>query len=360
MTELLLDRLKGMVKRLDRDDLATVEALLVDLTGSRVAAQMLERLLLWWPKATNAGGWVYKSHDDWWAELRIKDSELTKAKGALEMAGVVIQRKQAAVKSDKTPTGWAAAPVRHYRLDIRRFLKRLATTLGLSILKLASLMKNPFRERSKIVSLNGHETITTSPQTTLQTDVVAQKALQEAVKISGLKQAAALRLISTYGASLVGQFAPHFQSDNWKNPAGAFCQALREHWQFGPVEMTQQVVSEAVPDRQDERLHDEPPPLPPSPAEPAAASPPAEAWNRALRQLEAQIDRHNFDTFLRPTHFERVEQGEYIIAAPHPFARDILQERMYRDIRRVLGNVLGAPVELRFEVMQMSVEQGGR
>ncbi|MEO8608877.1 MAG: DnaA N-terminal domain-containing protein [Chloroflexota bacterium] len=345
----LSDRLKALVKNLERDDLTTTEALLVDMTGSRVAAQMLNRLLIWWPKATNKEGWVYKSEDEWWAELRIKTNELTKAKGALEMAGVVIRVKQAAVKSDKTISGWAAAPVRHYRLDLRRFLRRLASALGINIKKLAALMKKPFDGRAKMVSSNGEKTITTSLQTNPQTSVVVQQAIQE-VKNLGVNGKNAQQMVAAYGGERVLTQVNLARQNAKHNAAGWLIESLRENWQYAPIEVPQIALpdaSQALPD--DHTGDDASEPLvkfepPPEPETPECA-----IWKKAYTQLEIQLDRASFDTWVRAARFLRSEGETYVIGVPNQYARDMLQHRLYRDVRRIVSNVAGTAVDLLFE-----------
>lgn len=75
-----------------------------------------------------------------------------------------------------------------------------------------------------------------------------------------------------------------------------------------------------------------------------------DAWNAAYGQLELQLDRANFDTWLRDAFFVCEEDGVFVIGVRNTFARDMLQHRLYRNIRRVLSDVCGTSVELRFEV----------
>jgi len=84
---------------------------------------------------------------------------------------------------------------------------------------------------------------------------------------------------------------------------------------------------------------------------------PQDAWNAALNQLEIQLDRANFDTWLRDTSFLSFEQpaapdqaATFVIGVRNSFARDNLQHRLYRTVRRVLRDIYGSPVELQFEV----------
>lgn len=79
---------------------------------------------------------------------------------------------------------------------------------------------------------------------------------------------------------------------------------------------------------------------------------PQDAWNAAFHQLEMQLDRASFDTWLRGAELLGVEGegGVFVIGVRNSFARDMLQHRLYRNVRRVLGDVYGKAVELRFEI----------
>ncbi|MCA0458869.1 MAG: chromosomal replication initiator protein DnaA [Chloroflexi bacterium] len=78
---------------------------------------------------------------------------------------------------------------------------------------------------------------------------------------------------------------------------------------------------------------------------------PQDAWNSAFSQLEIQLDRASFETWLRGAVFLGcTEDGIYRVGVANTYARDMLQHRLYREIRRVLGDVLGERVELCFEV----------
>ncbi len=74
-----------------------------------------------------------------------------------------------------------------------------------------------------------------------------------------------------------------------------------------------------------------------------------EAWDTAYQQLQLQLDRPTFDTWLRDAVFLRAEQDVFTIGVRNDFARDMLQHRLHRQIRRVLNEVWGASIELHFE-----------
>ncbi|MEO1289799.1 MAG: DnaA/Hda family protein, partial [Chloroflexota bacterium] len=79
---------------------------------------------------------------------------------------------------------------------------------------------------------------------------------------------------------------------------------------------------------------------------------PQDAWNATFNQLELQLDRASFDTWLRHAVLLGVEDGVFVVGVHNSYAQDMLQHRLYRNVRRVLSDVLGEVTELRFEVMR--------
>lgn len=79
---------------------------------------------------------------------------------------------------------------------------------------------------------------------------------------------------------------------------------------------------------------------------------PQDAWRIAYNQLELQLDRASFDTWLRGTIFIDADtNGNFRIGVHNAYARDMLEFRLYREIRRVLGDVLGTTVQVQFELV---------
>ncbi len=78
---------------------------------------------------------------------------------------------------------------------------------------------------------------------------------------------------------------------------------------------------------------------------------PKEAWEVAYNQLELQLDRASFDTWLRQAVFLGVDdEGVFRIGVHNSYAQDMLQYRLYRNIKRVLSDICGKPTEVLFEV----------
>lgn len=77
---------------------------------------------------------------------------------------------------------------------------------------------------------------------------------------------------------------------------------------------------------------------------------PKDAWETAYHQLEHQLDRGSFDTWLRGAAYVAVEEGVFVIGVRNEYARDVLQNRLLRNVRRVLADVCGEAVDIRFVV----------
>jgi chromosomal replication initiator protein len=77
---------------------------------------------------------------------------------------------------------------------------------------------------------------------------------------------------------------------------------------------------------------------------------PQDAWIAAYNHLEIQLDRPSFDTWLKGATFQGVEDGVFVIGVRSAYAREMLQHRLYRNVRRVVCDLYGEDVELRFEI----------
>ncbi len=77
---------------------------------------------------------------------------------------------------------------------------------------------------------------------------------------------------------------------------------------------------------------------------------PEEAWHIAYNQLEIQLDRASFDTWLRGAVFLGYENDVFRVGVTNTYARDMLQHRLSRLVRRVLSDIWGPAADLQFEV----------
>lgn len=388
MTAITCQQIPGaliaLIRQSERPDVATIESLLFDMTGNHFAAMMLRHLLRWWPKSES--GWVYKSHVDWWNELRIKQSDLPTANGALTNIGVEIELRKA-----------EGAPTKHYHLNLKRFWEAVRRTLKLSAKKFATFLKNAIEGTHKMDLANGAKTITTNPSTKPPTDtnaVLLDTSIESAKSVQGISDTTARGLVAKYGPYKVMAAVKLTHSRKRNNPAGTLVACLRDQWECPPLEPQSLTTFQEKDDG--EKFRDDTPhtPLPPSPQAgmppgfpptalppdedtepdgvvaddttdrdvdvtpaPEIATPESQAWNTAYQQLEIQLDRASFDTWLRGAEFLRVETKTYVIGVPNKYACDMLQHRLYRDIRRVLSDVIGVETEMQFEVHKVVKEE---
>lgn len=78
----------------------------------------------------------------------------------------------------------------------------------------------------------------------------------------------------------------------------------------------------------------------------------AATWTATLGQLELAVTRANFDTWLRDTVGLRHEPGRFVVGAPNDFATEWLTTRLRPLISRTLARVVGAAVDVAFEVLR--------
>ena len=77
---------------------------------------------------------------------------------------------------------------------------------------------------------------------------------------------------------------------------------------------------------------------------------PETAWKAALGELEMQMARATFVTWLQGTRALSWADGEFVIGVRNDFAKDWLENRLYELIARVLSGITGRPTRVRFAV----------
>ena len=79
---------------------------------------------------------------------------------------------------------------------------------------------------------------------------------------------------------------------------------------------------------------------------------PEQVWRAALGQLQLEMPKATFDTWVRDTHLLASEDGTYIVGVQNAYARDWLENRLRSTINRTLIGIVGHTVEVRFVVWQ--------
>lgn len=78
---------------------------------------------------------------------------------------------------------------------------------------------------------------------------------------------------------------------------------------------------------------------------------PEAAWSATLGELELQMSKAVFNTWLKDTELISADTKNYTIAVQTPYARDWLQNRLYDTVQRTLGSVLGSTPDIEFVVI---------
>jgi chromosomal replication initiator protein len=75
-----------------------------------------------------------------------------------------------------------------------------------------------------------------------------------------------------------------------------------------------------------------------------------EIWQAALGELQVQITKANFDTWLKDTEGLKYHNELFIIAAPNAFVAEWLGSRLLSLIKKTLANIIGNQVEINFVI----------
>ncbi len=75
-----------------------------------------------------------------------------------------------------------------------------------------------------------------------------------------------------------------------------------------------------------------------------------EIWQAALGELQLEMTRATFDTWVKPTSLLSYEDGRFAIAVPNAYAQEWLQNRLLSTVKRVLTGITGRSVEVKFVV----------
>ncbi|MEX2143687.1 MAG: chromosomal replication initiator protein DnaA [Anaerolineales bacterium] len=78
----------------------------------------------------------------------------------------------------------------------------------------------------------------------------------------------------------------------------------------------------------------------------------SQAWQSALGQLQVEMPKGTYDTWVRDAELVAYEDGAFVIGANNAYARDWLEGRLKSTITRLLTGMMNRTVEVRFVVWQ--------
>jgi chromosomal replication initiator protein len=77
---------------------------------------------------------------------------------------------------------------------------------------------------------------------------------------------------------------------------------------------------------------------------------PTQVWQAALGELQLQVSKANYMTWLKDTQLISYEDGLFVIGAPTAFATEWLENRLQSLVRKTLIGITGRTVDVRFVV----------
>ncbi len=81
---------------------------------------------------------------------------------------------------------------------------------------------------------------------------------------------------------------------------------------------------------------------------------PQEIWETALGQIQLQVNKPNYDTWLRDTTGVSYQDDIFVVGVPNVFIAEWLRNRLYSLIKRTLSSVIGKNIRVQFAIRQPS------
>ena len=84
---------------------------------------------------------------------------------------------------------------------------------------------------------------------------------------------------------------------------------------------------------------------------------PQKAWQAALGELQLQVTSDIFEMYLHPTRFWGYEDGTFIVTVPNGFAKDWLEMRLNRIVKKTLRHIVHREVEINYMVQPQAIRE---
>ena len=79
-------------------------------------------------------------------------------------------------------------------------------------------------------------------------------------------------------------------------------------------------------------------------------------WEAALGELQLQVNKPNFDTWLKDTSGISYRDGVFTIGVPNVFIAEWLRSRLHSLIKRTITGITGQPVDIQFAIRPLNQE----
>ena len=87
---------------------------------------------------------------------------------------------------------------------------------------------------------------------------------------------------------------------------------------------------------------------------------PEEAWQSAIGEIEINVGRGTYTTWLKSARLVTYEDGQFIIGVPNGYVKEWMENRMVGQLKKALGDRMGRGVDVTFTLItQNSISQNG-
>lgn len=368
------------------DTIKTWEALLVELCERKfVVKDILRHFLSWLPSAKNRkyaeDGVVFKKATDWLRETGISENQMSNKSYRKVMAriGIVVFN--------------GVGNIMHFKLDPEAFTRAIAKVLGLSYILLKSQIWSVFSQLQPVKSQNrpvesGKPLTDSTTQPTTKTNY--SESVETSSSLSELNLLKSTKLLSEneckrFAASLSTEIIQacidSLETADIKTSRRAYFRAALKkqieeqaekkrkqsqnpfagmEWSENLSEPHQDAIKPFMAsnvikqfknlthDNTETKIMGNNPIV-------CGTMTASDAWNATYNQLELQLNKTSFGYYLHESNFKSFEDDTFIIAVKTPHQQEILQGRLYRNVCRVLADVLGkklGEVTIRFEIQK--------
>jgi len=358
----------------------------VRLLGSdHKAAILLSQILYWSDKTKDPDGWFYKSYADWQLETGLSEAQVRRiVNGDVRVKGAQVTLRDLGVETLLKKVKHTGAPTLHYRINQAQFLSALHTFLGQgdSSQCAESNPSNAEDEASPMSDMNPDQPQASSdPETPTQisSDETSSDSSNDDFqifyafedrfgklkeKLQGPFRSELARLGTERVGEVLGRCATRGRS--WNYVLKALANETAAAKQVETDAGTRWCGLDAPNDAEGRE----------SPPEPETAPVPVservetpwrgwrdkpdgtvqDAWNAALQQLELQFGSE-FNVWGRGLTLVDYETNTFTVMARTAYARDLLQHRLNRSVVRILGDVYGETVAVRYLLREEWLEQ---
>lgn len=355
---------------------------LVELLDDHHAAALMMQILYWGDRTTDPQGWFYKSYAAWQQELGLSEYQVRRClEGDPRTKAERLTLRDLGVETKLKKAGSFGSPTMHYRVDRAVFVAVLVEYLecrhgfqaGQGGEQSQETIPNNVEDRS--CTLSGVDTEqcapassdseTTNPQSSSKITLIPEpthhpdedrdfelfKAFEKQFGKAKAPQRLALKAqLERLGATQVNEILTRCSGrgrswqyvlrslENEAAPSVSEQDGNAQEWVNLPPESDEGLV--ATPEIEStegaleasERVHD------------LLGDQPANAiWTATIQQLELQLDRRIFDTWVRGAQLVDfdAESTTLVVAVAHRYARDFCQNRLYRTIWRAVEAAAG-------------------